>query len=82
MTAKKGTATSANCFSATAAPRLAAAQTNRPRASSAKASTSASRAGASAVPEPGSADEERVRGERGSDRESPVERAREEQRGR
>ena len=50
ITAKNGKATSANCFSDTATPRLAAAQKRRPRTSRAKARTSASSAGASAVP--------------------------------
>jgi len=50
IAAKKGMATSANCFSSTAAARQAAAQAKRERLASPNASTRKKRLGASAVP--------------------------------
>jgi len=50
IAAKNGIATSANCFSSTAAARQAAAQTNRERLASPNARTRKKRLGASAVP--------------------------------
>jgi len=47
---KKGSATSANCLSSTAAARHAAAQANRERLASPNARTRKKRLGASAVP--------------------------------
>jgi len=50
ISARKGTATTANCLSSTAAARAAAAERKRPRVTRAKASTTPSMLGASFWP--------------------------------
>ena len=82
ITARNGSATSANCLSSTAAPSRTAAQTQRERAASAKASTRQRRLGASAVPNHAALIASGFAASAAPRREPPRERAAEEQRGR